>query len=172
MFRLIGAILLLGGAGGFSVCLCRDMQLRLLQLYEMKRMYELFRSQISYSLAAFPEICRMSSFHMKAPFSEFLYAVYEKAEENSGKAYPQIWEEETERFFAKASIKKEDKMQLSEFARSLGYADKELMEQEIEERIRTLLFVIQDMETHLAEREKMIMSVGIMGGLLLVILLL
>lgn len=172
MLRLIGAVMLLCGTGGFAACLCRDMHHRLRQLYAMKRMYELFRSQIRYSLAAFPELCRMSSFHMEKPFSAFLFAVYEKAEENSGKSYPQIWEEEAERFFAESVMKKEDKMQLLEFARSLGYADKDLMEQEMEERIRTLLRVIQDIEAHLAEREKMMMSFGIMGGLLLVILLL
>lgn len=172
MFRLLGAVLVLLGCVGFALCLCREMRRRLYLLYEMKRMYELFRSQIGYSAAAFPELCRMSSQHLEEPFSSFLYAVYERAEENSGKAYQQIWKEEAEHFLEGAGMKKEDKILLFEFSRSVGYADKELMEQEVENRIKAVLLVIQDMEKHLAEREKMIVSFGIMGGLLIVILLL
>lgn len=171
MFRLVGAVLLLAGTGGFSVCLCREMRFRLIQLYEMKRMYELFGSQIAYSLADFPELCRMSESYMKPPFSSLLHAVYERAEENTGTACPLIWEEEVERYFPEFGLKKEDKILLLEFARSFGYADRALMEQEIQNRIGALLQVIQDIEKHMAEREKMIVSLGMMGGLLLVILL-
>lgn len=171
MFRLVGAVLLLAGTGGFSFCLCREMHLRLLQLYEMKRMYELFGSQIGYQQADLPELCRMSEAYMKPPFSSLLRAVYERAEENTGVSVSSIWEEEVERYFPESGLKKEDKILLLEFARSFGYADKALMEQEIRNRIGALLLVIQNIEKHMAEREKMVVSLGMMGGLLLVILL-
>ena len=172
MFKLIGALLLLAGTGGYACCLCREMRMRLRQLYEMKRMYELFRSQIGYSLAAFPELCRMTEIHMENPFSKLLHAVYEEAEKNTGKSFPQIWREQVERHFVEFGMKKEDKVLLTEFSRSLGYADRALMEQEMDNRIGALLLVIQKMEAHMAEREKMIMSLGILGGLMVVILLL
>lgn len=172
MFKLIGAVLLLLGMGGYSVCLCREMKERLKCLYEMKRMYELFRSQIGYSLAAFPELCRMTEIRMEPPFSEMLHDIYQETEENTGKSFPQIWVEQVEKHFTNFSLKKEDKTLLQEFSRSLGYADRELQEQAIDNQMTLLQNVIQKMEAHMAEREKMIMSLGIMGGLLLIILLL
>ena len=172
MFRLIGAVLLLGGMGGYSFCLCRDMRERLKCLYEMKRMYEQFGSQIGYCLAAFPELCRMTRACVKSPFAELLEAIYLEAEQNTGKAFPQIWEEQVETHFDDFFLKKEDKVLLQEFSRSFGYADRGLQEQAIDNQLSALLSVIQKLELHMAEQEKVIMSLGTMGGLLLIILLL
>ena len=61
---------------------------------------------------------------------------------------------------------------LTAFARSLGYADRGLQEQAIENQRTALHEKIRELETHRAEREKMVMSFGLMGGLLLVIVLL
>ncbi len=80
MFRLVGAVMLLFGTGGYSVCCCRDMHRRLHCLYEMKRMFEIFYSQIGYCAADFPETCKMAECYMESPFSEMLHAVSEEAE--------------------------------------------------------------------------------------------
>ena len=56
--------------------------------------------------------------------------------------------------------------------RSFGYADQELQKQAIDNQMSALLSRIEKIEKHMAEREKMAMSFGVMGGLLLVILLL
>ncbi len=171
MFRFLGAVFLLAGTTGYSFCFCRDMHERLQCLHEMKRMYELLYSQVGYCLAAFPEACRMVEPYLNAPFSEMLHAVYEEAERNTGKPFPQIWEEQTAAYFPRFPLKREDEALLTELARSLGYADRELQKQAIDERMNTLQGTIQKLETHMAEREKMVMSFGIMGGLLLVIVL-
>ena len=171
MFKLIGSIFLLFGAVGYSFCLCREMRERLKCFYELRRMYELFLSQIGYSAATFPELCRKTEGHMKPPFSKLLQDVYREAEENTGKAFPKIWEEQVEKHFEQFGLKKEDKGFLAELSYSIGHADKELAEQAITERMEALNHVITKMETQMSEREKMIMSLGSMGGLLIVILL-
>lgn len=172
MLRLAGVILLLLGTVGYSFCCCRDMHARLDCLCEMKRMYELFYSQVGYCLAAFPEACRMVAQSVRPPFSEMLRDIYEEAEQNTGKPFPQIWEEQAQLYFPQFSLKKEDRTLLSEFSRSLGYADRELQERAIGHQMDALSHTIEKAETHMAEREKMIMSFGVMGGLLLVIVLL
>ena len=78
MLRLVGIALLLLGTVGYSFCCCRDMHARLGCLYEMKRMYELFYSQVGYCLAAFPEACRMVAQSVNPPFSEMLRDIYEE----------------------------------------------------------------------------------------------
>lgn len=172
MFRLVGAVMLLFGTGGYSVCCCRDMHRRLHCLYEMKRMFEIFYSQIGYCAADFPETCKMAECYMESPFSEMLHAVSEEAEKNTGKPIPRIWEEQVKSCFLQSALKKEDKALLMELSRSLGCADKELQKQAINNQSAALCAKIQKTETHMAEREKMVMSLGIMGGLLLVIILL
>lgn len=172
MFRLLGSALLLTGTVGYSFCFCMEMQERLNCLYEMKRMYELFYSQVGYCLADFPEACRMAEGLMKPPFSDMLRSVWEEAEQNTGRTFPHIWETQVEEYFPRFPLKKEDKALLAEFARSLGYADRELQKQAIDNQTAALLASIQKTETHLAERKKMVMSFGIMGGLLLIIILL
>lgn len=170
MFQVIGVFLLLTGTIGYSICFCQDMRSRLRCLYEMKRMYELFYSQVGYCLAAFPEACRMAEGYMKPPFSDMLKAVWEESEQNTGQPFPDIWEKQVEEFFPRFPLKKEDKALLADFARSFGHADRELQKQAIDNQTAALLASIQKTETHLAEREKMAMSFGIMGGLLLIII--
>lgn len=171
MLRLIGAGFLLLGMSGYSFYLCREMRERLGCLYEMKRMYEQFYSQIGYSLAAFPELCKMTKAFVKSPFAELLQDISTEAEENTGKAFPQIWEEQVDRHFADFPLKKEDKGLLQDFSRSFGLADRGLQEQAVRNQLSALSAVIQNIEQHMAEREKMIMSLGTMGGLLILILL-
>ncbi len=172
MFRFLGAVFLLLGTVGYSVCCCREMRERLLGLQEMKRMYELLASQVGYCLAAVPEACRMVAQSMQPPFSGLLTAIFEEAEQNTGKPLPQIWEEQALDWFEQFPLNKEDKMFLTGFARSLGCADRELQEQAIDNQLAALSEKIGTLEAHRAEREKMIMSFGVMGGLLLVIILL
>lgn len=172
MLRLIGAGLLLLGMGGYSFCLCRELRERLQCLYEMKRMYEQFDSQVGYSLAALPELCKMTETVMKSPFAELLHDIYEEAGKNTGKAFPLIWEEQVKKHFIKSALNKKDVKLLLEFSRSFGHADRELQKQAIENQLSLLAALIQKQEAQLAEREKMIMSLGIAGGLLLIILLL
>ena len=172
MFQVIGVFLLLTGTIGYSICFCQDMRSRLRCLYEMKRMYELFYSQVSYCLAAFPEACITVKDHLEEPFAGLLQHIYEETKKNTGKPFPQIWEEQIELAFSQFPLKKEDKILLTEFSRSFGYADQELQKQAIDNQMSALLSRIEKIEKHMAEREKMAMSFGVMGGLLLVILLL
>ncbi len=172
MFRLMGMGLLLLGTVGYSACCCREMRARLSCLCEMKRMYELLYSQVGYCRADFPEACRMASASVAPPFCEMLRDMAEEADRNTGRSFPQIWEMQAESCFARLPLKKEDKTLLTAFARSLGYADRGLQEQAIENQRTALHEKIRELETHRAEREKMVMSFGLMGGLLLVIVLL
>ena len=171
MFRIAGAGFLLLGMGGYSFCLCREMRERLKCLYEMKRMYEQFHSQIGYSMAAFPEMCKMTQASVKEPYTELLRDIYMEAESNTGKAFPKIWEEQVEMHFVKFPLKKEDKILLKEFSRSFGYADRDLQEQAIKNQLTALCAVIHSLEIHMSEKEKMIMSLGTLGALLILILL-
>lgn len=171
MLRLIGAGMLLLGMSGYSFCLCRELRERLQCLREMKRMYEQFGSQVGYSMAALPELCKMTEAVMKSPFAEFLHDICEETEKNTGKAFPMIWEEQVEKHFIKSALKKEDKALLLEFSRSFGHADRELQRRAIENQLSVLEASLQKQEMQLAEREKLIMSLGTMGGMLLIILL-
>ena len=109
---------------------------------------------------------------VEAPFAQMLRDMAAEADRNTGRTFPQIWETQTESCFPQLPLKKEDKALLTEFARSLGYADRCLQEQAIDNQSAALHERIRELETHRAEREKMVMSFGLMGGLLLVIVLL
>lgn len=172
MLRLIGTLLLLAGTGGYSVCCCMDMRKRLACLHEMKRMYELLVSQVNYCVAAFPEACGMTAKDVKEPFGAMLTAIYEEAESGGGKPFPQIWEEQTKRLFPETALKRADQRLLTEVSRSLGYADRELQKQAFAKVISELDTEIQNERARMAEREKLIMSFGVMGGLLVIIILL
>jgi len=171
MYRLMGAALLLFGTGGYSYCICREMEQRLECLYEIKKIYQQFMGLVSYSSAAFPELCRMTAENRKGCFQQLLHTAFLEMEKNTGKPLPEIWRETVDKLFGEFPLKKKDKVHLTDFFSDFGCADKSIQLRSMENRMQLLEVEINETQTHLSEKKKIIMSLGLMAGLLFAIVL-
>lgn len=172
MLRLMGAVLLVAGSGGLGWSFCMDMRRRLACLQGWKRLYEKIYSQVDYTREALPEICRLLAGQMEAPFGSILADICREEERRVGRPFPEIWEEVFRKALQSLPLKEEEKEEAARFAHSFGCADRELQKQDLTARIRELEERIGELKSHMAEREKLFMSLSVMGGMLLVILLL
>lgn len=169
--KLIGCMLLIAGTTGISVCCCAQMRRRMIILARMQRLFGLIYSQVSYCREALPEICRTVGSQMDGDFSEMLREMYEIWLHQPGTPFPQIWKECSQRYGEGWGLKGEERMFLESFGTQSGYADREFQERSMENAMNDLSQYIEVCRQKKSERERMIMSFGIMGGLLSVVIL-
>lgn len=171
MCKLIGSLFLITGTTGIGFCCCAQLRRRMLLLERMKRLFELIYSQISYRREALPEICRIVSSQMEGDFRQMLTEMYETWQKHPGTPFPQIWRTCSVRYGEGWGLNREERIFLESFGAQFGYADRGFQERSMEDIIKNLSQYIEMCRQKKNEKERMIMSFGIMGGLLSVIIL-
>lgn len=171
MCKLAGSLLLIVGTTGIGFCCCAQIRSRMIVLGKIHRLFELIYSQVSYCREPLPEICRIVSSQTDGDFRQMLTEMYERWLEHPGTPFPQIWKACSAKYGAEWGLKREEQKMLENFGTQSGYADRELQERSMETGIEELSKYMEKCRKKKNERERMIMSFGIMGGLLTVIIL-
>lgn len=171
MLKLLGAILLTGGATGYSLCVCRDLKKRLAILKEIKYMYQLIQSEICYTALPMLLIFENISEKIKQPLGRMLKDMVKSAGTDQGKTLTEIWSQEAGDIISKMPLTKEQKASVVGFTESLGMIDKEGQARALQRKIEELENWIVHQEKEGSQQQKLIMSIGIAGGLFLVIML-
>lgn len=172
MLKLIGAALVTAGAAGLGISYRQDLKDR---LYHTKCLYtilELLESEISYSKAALPEACRMISYRTKKPYSSGLYNVWKIMNSNSGLTFSLVWKQEMGKCMHDIPIGSTEKEEFLNFADSTGYADNQMQLKMLEKCKKSVGEAIKHQEERMENKSKVVMSMGLIGGLLLTIVLL
>ena len=171
MCKLIGSLFLIAGTTGISICCCAQMRKRMIVLAKMQRLFELIYSQVSYRREPMPEICRVVSSQTGGDFRQMLTEMYEVWMGSRGTPFPQIWKAFSAKYGAGWGLTREEQALLENFGGQPGYADRGFQERSMAEIIENLSKHMEMCGKKKNERERMIMSFGIMGGLLSVIIL-
>ena len=83
MQRLVGSFLVISGCIGFAGSLCRDLNLRLKLLKQIRGIYENMKYYIAYQKATIPETLRCLSEKEQEPFGEVFEEIYQGIYEGS-----------------------------------------------------------------------------------------
>ena len=169
MFRLLAALLILYGSVGFSFKLCQEMRLRIRHVEQMKEIFRLFQSEISYSKAALPEICLSVSKRVAEPYKSAMEEVYEETHKRSGIQFPFIWQEKMGQCLTELPVKKQEQDIFLGFGNQTGFIDWEMQAGMIEKNKSQLEELHTQLKSAMENKEKVITSVGVLGGLMLVI---
>lgn len=171
MVKILGAVLVMAGAIGFSMCMCRERRERLFLLREVRYMYILMQSEILYSTLPVPYLFEELSDKLKKPLADLLKAVSRRMESSAGEMFSDIWRTEADLCFLKLPLKKEQKESILRFSECMGMIDKEGQVKALQQRIEELDGWITGQEKETKEKNKVIMSLGIGAGFLLIIVL-
>lgn len=171
MFRLLAAILILYGSIGFSFRLCQELRQRLRSIEQMQEIFRLFQSEISYSRAALPDVCLAVSGRVSEPYKGTMREIYEETIKRSGTQFPDIWHAKMTQCLEKLPLKKEEREIFLEFGNRLGVCDWEMQVAMLEKHRAQLEGLYIQLKSAMANKEKVITSMGILGGLMLIIIL-
>lgn len=171
MLQLIGCLLIVAGCTGMAAVICRDYNSRIHTLIRIRDIYEDMKYYISYQRMTVPEALLKLSEKENTPFSEAFYEIYETVQSGES-SLPEIWHVHMEKALAYTALGVEEKKYLLDFPSCLGYMEESAQTGALDEMQRQVVQRMEELSGEQKNKNKMVMSLGIAGGVLLSILLL
>lgn len=172
LFKIAGSIIVILSCTFLGFILSTDCRKRPQQLRELQSMLQMFENQISYLSdvisEAFGRISRVGSSETGIFFSRTIEIL---KQERSASA-SQAWENAVKENIKKTSLNKEDEDVLLTFGKMLGSSDLEGQIKNIRFTLEQLRLQERKAEESRSKNENMYRSLGILGGIAVVIVLL
>lgn len=166
MYKIIGCILIVLGTTGVGFSKSRELQLHLKELEELNKIFYLLKSEMEYTRAPFAEMFAKIGQKTGEPFQNWLLKLSKKLYEKQGGMLWEIWCSSIEEDLNGSRLKEEELKELIQVGRNLEYIENlKLYVEQLEYGI------VHTRESYRTKR-KLCQSLGIMGGIFLVILLL
>jgi len=166
MLKLIGSILIITATTGIGFTKSKDMQNCLNTLEELKKLFCLLRSELQYTHAPFAELFSKISEKTSTPYREWLSNLSQRLMNKTRSSFWEIWCLSITEDMKEANLKEKELEELKNVGKNMEYIESlELYIEQLEYRIKNTREAYQS-------KRKLCQSMGIMGGIFLVILLL
>ena len=171
MLKVAGACLIMISAAGIGASFSADLKKRCRELRVLKQLVYMLRGEIKYTKSPLPEAFYHISVRLPRPFGPFLAGTAEALGKADGRTFGDIWREQIEASLSDSHLNRTDKSQLETLGEVLGYLDLEMQLSAIDLYLEQLEISIREAENSIGAKQKLYQSLGIAGGIFLVILL-
>ena len=171
MLKFAGACLIMVSAAGIGVSFSADLRRRCQELRILKQLVYMLRGEIKYTKTPLPEAFYHISVRLPEPFGSFLSRVVEELAKAEGRTFGELWREQIRETLHSSRLNRMDKEQLATLGEVLGYLDVEMQLAAIDLYIEQLEEGIREAENSMGTKQKLYQSLGVAGGIFLVILL-
>lgn len=171
LIKLFGIILILCSSSLIGFRLSRELEERILELSEIKKMIIMLRGEIKYGNSVLSEAFLSIGGRMKEPYGAFLLESQESMEQKKGQTFQEIWKEQVEKHLKKTTLSEKDLLRLNQFGEQLGYLDKDMQLSTIELYLEQLEEEINGARENSKKNGRLYQSLGIMGGVLITVLI-
>ena len=172
--KWVGAGLVLFSAGGMGLWYSWQWKKRLRTLLQLRQMVYFLKGEITYSHAPLPEALERVGKRAGGGLGRLFVSAAERIGRQEGETFQEIWKDETEKLAGQEMgivLSGEDVEHLSGLGEHLGYLDVDMQE-------RTLLLFLEQLDdailylkSHQKEKCRLYASLGMMGGMFLVIVM-
>jgi len=169
--KILGSVMVISASTLAGLYISNLDSKRAIQLIEMKRALTILKSEISYALTPLPQALLNISLRTKEPVSSLFLNIAKELEERNGQ-FGRIWERELLSHEGQTYWKRLDIEQFMSLGSSLGYLDGEMQLNGIEMVISYIDMVTEELKVSSDKNKKMYRSLGVLGGILIVIVLL
>ena len=170
MIRVLGGILVAASCAGLGMLQGKKLTNRILHLKAMIRIAAFLEGEISFAKSTLPEALKEISGRTQEPFSGFLAAVSRRLGEHPGERFSHILRQEMEHYLRQTELTEEDLEEFYRAASDLGYLDKNMQVHILASYRRDQEEKVQRLTGELPQKLKLFRSLGILGGIFLVIL--
>lgn len=167
----IGAFLVMLGSMGFTYGICREYRERLALLQRLRSCYEYIQYEIAYGKTPLPQILYKLAAKKELCFCDEFARIASQLQE-TGEEFEVIWRRVFEAALRGSVLKKQERELLLGFADKQGLAKEEAQARTIDMLLHELSRYIEQLQEAQKNRNKMVISMGMAGGMLLCILLL
>ncbi len=170
--KLLGSILVIVGTSGFGTWMAGRYRGRLEEMEQLRQMVYLLKAQIVYAQTPIPEALAVVGRRTEGPLAELFLRVAKRVYGQEGESFRVIWQEETGLLDKKTSaLAKADRKSLALLGEHLGFLDRDMQERNLLLCLEQLDLEIGKLREQRPEKCRLYTSLGVMGGLFLVVLL-
>lgn len=171
MTRILGCCMIFSGCMGLGMWYFCQMKGRIKALGSLGNILGLLASEVRYGRATLPECCGHAARHSQAPFREAFLTISRRMEENTGESFGEAFREEIGKVLAKLPLDAGDREDFLQFVEQTGFVDGRLQLRVIEQSMEKLCGTRERLERESAEKGRMAVGLGVMGGLALILVL-
>lgn len=171
MVRMLGGCMIFAGCLGLGLWYRFQMVGRIRAIRSLEHILELLGSEVRYGRATLPECCGHIARGLPAPFGEAFLEIGHRMEENTGLTFGEIFREEMAEALRGLPLRETDREDFLRFAWQTGYADAKMQLRAIEQSAELLKGTRERLEGENAEKCRMAVGLGAMGGLFLILIL-
>lgn len=166
MQKVLGSIAVLISCVGIGIEKAQELQRHLTELELLKRIFTILKKEMEYTKAPFSELFLKMSKKVEGIHGEWLNNLAENLCKYEQETFYEIWNKELEKLFEESKLSKKEKEELRQLGKSMGYIEG------IELYLTQLEFSIEQTKAEIGNKKKLCVSLGVMGGIFLVIILL
>ena len=173
-FKWLGSLLVLFAAGGFGVWSAMQWRERLRLLEKLRQMIYFLKGEITYSHAPLAEGLERVGKRDPGPLGTLFTSAAEGICRQEGESLQEIWSREVGLLSSpkvRLPLTDEDLEQLTGLGEPLGYLDVDMQERTLKLYLEQLDLSIDYLRTNQREKCRLYTSLGIMGGMFLVIMM-
>lgn len=171
MLKGIGGVMIFTGCLGLGMWYRGQLTGRIKALRMLRGILELLSSQVRYGRATLPECCRHVAVQLASPFDQAFRTVAERMQENTGASFAQVFRELLGEELENLPITSEDRETFLQFVSETGYLDGQMQLRIMEQSGELMATTAKRLERENAEKCRMALGLGVMGGLLLILVL-
>lgn len=171
VIKIAGIIMVLTGSCGLGIRLARNWREHLELLEQLRKMIFLLKGQILYANAPLEEAFERVGNKSGGSLGDLFVRVAERIEKQQGEGFFDLWKEEVHNMEPALPLSKRDRKELTAFGEHLGYLDRDMQERTMLLYLEQLDLDIDYLREHLRERSRLYTSLGVVGGLFLVIIM-
>lgn len=171
MIRTAALALIAVSCAGLGFVKSQALSARIRDLMLLRKILRLLTGEISYAGTPLPEAFYRIGCKMEMPFRDFLQDLSVDMGKYDGASFSEIFNRNTDCHLKETRLTREDLEEWKEFGRMLGYLDREMQLATLKSFDETLAEKISELKEGLPAQKKLYRSLGVLGGLFLVIFL-
>lgn len=171
MIRTAALVLIAVSCAGLGFVKSQAMSTRIRNLMMLRKILRLLNGEISYGATPLPEAFYRIGSKMEMPFRDFLQDLSVDMQQYDGVSFSELFDRNVDCHLKGTRLSVDDREEWKEFGRMLGYLDREMQLSTLKSFDEALSWKIRELKEGLPARKKLCQSLGVMGGLFLVIFL-
>lgn len=169
--KLVGALLILLASSLIGFGFAAHYRERPRQLSQLRTALQSLEAEITYGLTPVHDAALHLAAQLPHPVKQFFETLAERIEEGQGQPLSVIWEETLEAFWPRTALRTNEKEVWRQFGLTLGQSDRANQQKYIQLALSHLEREEKEARTAQQQYEKMVKSLGFLGGILIILLL-
>lgn len=170
MLKFVGILLIILASVGIAYSRSRELVAREKNLEDFLQVILCLKGEIRCGNSSLPDAFRDTARRCTSIYQEFLTKTAENMEKNMQKNVAQLIHESARKYLCQEALSREELEKISSLGEKLGYLDREMQIRQLELYEQDFQQMIGKLKETIPGKLKIYRSLGIMGGMMLVIL--